>query len=129
MKGDAQEEKSAGPDGQLSDESEEGQRVCALTSALGSWVMVPIPEPGNTTRRSDGVETIISGAGSLNWSFCRHPRGDVQLTAGFKGLKLGKIKDECQHHLVINISLPGVSSIYGCLDPGTKSDLSGRLFS
>lgn len=33
---------------------------------------------------------IISVGDSLNWSFCRQPRGDVQLTVGYKRLELGR---------------------------------------
>lgn len=52
--------------------------------------MVPIPEIGDTGSRAGWVMMIISVGDSLNWSFCRQPRGDVQLTVGYKSLELGR---------------------------------------
>lgn len=71
--------RSIGPDDQLSD-----------YSALGCWVMVPVPETGDSGSRASWVKMIISVGESLNWCFLRHPHGDVLLTVGNKHLEPGK---------------------------------------
>lgn len=52
--------------------------------------MIPNPGTGDTGSRAGWVEMIISVGDSLNWSFCRHPCGDMKLTVGYNGLELGE---------------------------------------